>query len=55
MPAYWVALFARSLHVGKRADTIVLEERDERALVHGFAGPPPRHVVLAGNLISYRH
>jgi imidazolonepropionase len=44
-----------SLHVGKRADAIVLEERDERALTHGFAGPPPRHVVLAGNLISYRH
>ncbi len=44
-----------SLQVGKRADAIVLEERDERALTHGFAGPPPRHVVLAGKLISYRH
>ena len=44
-----------SLHVGKRADAIVLEERDERALAHGFAGPPPRHVVLAGKLVSYRH
>ena len=44
-----------SLQVGKRADAIVLEERDERALTHGFAGPPPRHVVLAGKLMSYRH
>ena len=43
-----------SLQMGKRADAIVLEERDERALTHGFAGPPPRHVVLAGKLISYR-
>ena len=43
-----------SLQVGKRADAIVLEERDERALTHGFAGPPPRHVVLAGKLMSSR-
>ncbi len=39
-----------SLEPGKRGDAIVLEERDERALAHGFGGPPPRHVVLAGRL-----
>ncbi len=44
-----------SLNVGKRADAIVLEERDERALAHGFSGPPPRHIVLAGKLINDRH
>ncbi|MCE9620672.1 MAG: imidazolonepropionase [Planctomycetes bacterium] len=43
-----------SLEPGKRGDAIVLEERDERALVHGFAGPPPRHVVLGGRLASPR-
>lgn len=41
-----------ALQPGLRADLIVLEDRDERSLVHAFAAEPPRHVVLGGRLLQ---
>ena len=41
-----------SLRAGMRANLIVLEDRDERALVHAFAAEPPRHVVLGGRVLQ---
>jgi hypothetical protein len=37
---------------GMRANLIVLEDRDERSLVHAFGGPPPRVVVLGGRVLQ---
>jgi imidazolonepropionase len=37
---------------GLRANVIVLDERDERSLVHGFGAPPPALVVLGGRVIE---
>jgi hypothetical protein len=31
---------------------LVLDDADERSLVHAFGGPPPTHVVLAGRVIA---
>ncbi len=41
-----------SLEPGRRADMIVLADRDERSIVHGFAHEPPLHVVLNGCRLS---
>lgn len=41
-----------SLAPGMRANLIVLTERDECSLVHGFGGPPPAHVVLGGRALA---
>jgi imidazolonepropionase len=41
-----------SLAPGMRANLIVLAERDERSLVHGFGGPAPAHVVLGGRVLA---
>jgi imidazolonepropionase len=41
-----------SLTPGMHANLIVLEDRDERSLVHGFAAEPPRHVVLGGRVLQ---
>jgi len=40
------------LEPGLRANLIVLDERDERSLVHAFGAPPPTHVVLGGSLVG---
>ena len=37
---------------GMRANLIVLEDRDERSLVHAFGGPPPRLVMLGGRMLQ---
>jgi len=37
---------------GMRANLMVLEDRDERSLVHAFGGPPPRVVVLGGRVLQ---
>jgi imidazolonepropionase len=37
---------------GMRANLQVLEESDERSLVHAFGGPPPRLVVLGGRMLG---
>lgn len=41
-----------ALRSGLRANLIVLAERDERSLVHGFGGPPPWRVVLRGTILG---
>ena len=41
-----------ALKPGLRANLLVLEDRDERSLVHAFAAEPPRHVVLGGRLLQ---
>lgn len=40
------------LEPGLRANLVVLDERDERCLVHAFGGPPPMHVVLGGRALG---
>ena len=40
------------LEPGLRANLIVLDERDERSLVHAFGAPPPMHVVLGGERLA---
>jgi imidazolonepropionase len=40
------------LSPGMRANLIVLEDRDERGLVHAFGGPPPRVVLLGGRMLQ---
>jgi len=37
---------------GMRANVIVLDERDERCLVHGFGAPPPSMVMLGGRVLE---
>jgi imidazolonepropionase len=37
---------------GMRANLIVLEDRDERSLVHAFGGPPPSVVMLGGRVLQ---
>jgi imidazolonepropionase len=41
-----------ALKPGMRANLMVLQEPDERSLVHAFAAEPPRHVVLGGGLLQ---
>lgn len=40
------------LEPGMLANVMLLAERDERSLVHGFAGEPPVTVVLGGHVID---
>lgn len=37
---------------GMRANLVVLDDRDERSLVHAFGGPPPRLVMLGGRVLQ---
>ncbi len=40
-----------SLQPGMAADLVVLDDADERSLVHAFGGPPPTLVALGGRVI----
>lgn len=41
-----------TLTPGMRANVIVLDERDERCLAHGFGAPPPSTVMLGGRVLE---